>query len=117
MDNCNKQDEEKPTSNIILGLALEYATQPKKQKWKLNREQIEAIINEHLYFNTIHYNKKNKQYSRVEKIGSHWNCYLSVEQQSFCVCEHTDEERARWYAKMLDIAISKIIEETKLPIE
>jgi len=54
-----------------------------------------------------------KRYTRVRKIGGAWHCQLMVGCQGFTVVEGTTRERARWFAKMLGIAIEAIIKESK----
>jgi len=54
-----------------------------------------------------------KRYTRVVKIGGAWRCQLMVGCQGFTVVEDTTRERARWFAKMLDIAIEAIIKEAE----
>jgi hypothetical protein len=54
-----------------------------------------------------------KRYTRVRKTGDRWRCDLLVGCQGFTVIEDTTRERARWFAKMLGIAIEAIIKEAR----
>lgn len=49
-----------------------------------------------------------RRYTRVVKIGDKWNCYLQVDHQGFCVVEQATRRRARWYAKMLAVALTRL---------
>ena len=49
------------------------------------------------------------RYTRVKKIGSKWNTYLQIDHQGFCVAEQTSCLRAKWYSKMLSIALERLI--------
>lgn len=48
--------------------------------------------------------------TRVVKIGRSWNCYLVIDNQSFCVVEDRTKKEAKWYAKMLEIALDRLLE-------
>lgn len=50
-----------------------------------------------------------KRYTRVAKNGRKWDAYLSIDHQEFCVCEQTDYRRAKWFAKMLAIALERFL--------
>jgi hypothetical protein len=54
-----------------------------------------------------------KRYCPIVKTGSAWNCYLAVGNQGFFVVKNTTRERARWFAKMLGLAIEEIIKEAR----
>jgi hypothetical protein len=43
------------------------------------------------------------------KIGEHWNTYLQIDQQGFCVVEQTTRDRAQWFGKMLAIALDRLV--------
>lgn len=49
------------------------------------------------------------KYTRVVKISGKWNAYLQIDQQGFSVCEQTTKARAKWYAKMLAMALERLI--------
>lgn len=49
------------------------------------------------------------RYTRVKKIGKKWNTYFRVDHQEFCVVEQTSYKRARWFRKMLAIAINRML--------
>ena len=51
------------------------------------------------------------RYVRVVKIGDRWNTYLQIDHQGFCVVEQTSHQRARWFGKMLAIAIAVLRED------
>jgi len=50
-----------------------------------------------------------KKYTRVVKTGDAWNTYLQIDQQGFCVVEQTTKRRAEWFARMLAIAIERML--------
>ena len=50
-----------------------------------------------------------KRHTRVVKMGKQWNTYLQIDHQGFCVVENTTKKRADWYAKMLSIALERLI--------
>jgi len=49
------------------------------------------------------------KYTRVVKMDK-WNTHLQIDHQGFIVCFDTTKARAKWYAKMLAIAIKRLIE-------
>ena len=51
-----------------------------------------------------------RKYTRAVKIADKWNTYLQIDHQSFCVVEQTTEKRAKWYEKMMAVALKRIIE-------
>jgi len=50
-----------------------------------------------------------KKYTRVVKMGDKWNTYLQIDHQGFCVVEQTSRKRALWFAKMLAVALDRMI--------
>jgi len=50
------------------------------------------------------------KYTRVVKIGGKWNAYLQIDHQGFTACEQTTKARAKWFAKMLAIALERMVE-------
>ena len=52
-----------------------------------------------------------KRFTRVVKIGDKWNTYLQIDHQSFCVVEQTCHKRAKWFSKMLGVALKRLIEQ------
>lgn len=52
--------------------------------------------------------RMKKKYTRVEKMGDKWNTYLQIDHQGFIVVEQTTNERAKFYAKMLAIALTRV---------
>jgi hypothetical protein len=54
-----------------------------------------------------------KRYTRTVKSGDGWVTYLQIDQQGFCVVDRTTKARAIWYAKMLAIALHRMISEVK----
>ena len=54
-----------------------------------------------------------KRYTRVVKIAGKWNCYLQIDHQGFCVLEGRTKKEANWYAKMLAIALERLVETAK----
>lgn len=52
-----------------------------------------------------------KKYVRVVKIGNKWNTCLQIGHQGFTVVEQTTKRRADWFAKMLTIALGRMIEQ------
>jgi hypothetical protein len=57
--------------------------------------------------------KLRRRYTRVAKLGDKWNTFLQIDHQGFCVVEDTSKVRAQWYAKMLAIALARMIEDSK----
>ena len=55
-------------------------------------------------------NRLRKQYTRVVKIGGAWNTYLTIDHQEFCVVDGTHYGRARWYSRMLAVALARLLE-------
>ena len=51
-----------------------------------------------------------RKYTRVVRCGDGWFTLLSVGVQSFGVVGATSHRRAEWFAKMLAIALAKLIE-------
>jgi hypothetical protein len=51
-----------------------------------------------------------RQYTRVVKMGDKWNAYLQIDHQGFTVVENTSRRRAQWFAKMLAIALERMLE-------
>ena len=49
------------------------------------------------------------RYVRVVKLGGSWNVFLQIDHQGFSVVEQTDKKRADWYAKMLGIALERLV--------
>lgn len=41
-------------------------------------------------------------------MGDKWNAYLQIDHQGFIVVEQTTNERAKFYAKMLAIALTRV---------
>lgn len=56
------------------------------------------------------------QYTRVVKIGDKWTTFLRIDHQEFCVVEQTTAKRAKWFAKMLAIALCRLVK-TEAPHE
>ncbi len=54
-----------------------------------------------------------RRYTRVVKMGDHWNTYLQIDHQGFCVVEQTTRDRARWFGKMLAIALDRMLSANK----
>jgi hypothetical protein len=54
-----------------------------------------------------------KKYTRIAKINNKWNCYLQIDHQGFCVVENRTKKEARWYGKMLSIALDRLIKTAK----
>lgn len=54
-----------------------------------------------------------RRYTRILKVGSRWNTYLKIDDQSFYVVEQTSRARARWFADMLAIALERLIRKEK----
>ena len=50
-----------------------------------------------------------RRYTRVVKMGDHWNTYLQIDHQGFCVVEQTTRERAQWFGKMLAVALDRML--------
>lgn len=50
-----------------------------------------------------------RRYVRTVKIGDHWNTYLQIDHQGFCVVKQTTRERAQWFGKMLAVALDRLI--------
>ena len=59
--------------------------------------------------NTKQISRLKKQYIRVIKMGDKYNCYLQIDHQGFNIVEETSKQRANWYAKMLAIALDRMI--------
>lgn len=57
--------QDAPASNFLLALALEYATQPDKQRWQLDRERVKAILDEHLYCARLAFAPKTVAYEAM----------------------------------------------------
>lgn len=53
------------------------------------------------------------KYTKVVKIAGKWNCYLQIDQQGFCVADNRTKKEAVWYAKMLGIALERLVESVK----
>lgn len=51
------------------------------------------------------------KYTRIVKQDRKYLAYLQIDQQGFCVCPGTTKVRAKWFCKMLAVALSRIIEE------
>ena len=51
-----------------------------------------------------------KRYTRVVNIGGMWNTYLQIDHQGFCVVEQTTRKRAMWFARMLAVALARMME-------
>ena len=54
-------------------------------------------------------NSIRKRYIRTFKVGDGWTTYLQIDHQSFCVVDDTTRERARWFGKMLAIALERML--------
>jgi hypothetical protein len=64
-----------------------------------------------------HLNRLRKQYTRVAKIGGAWNTYLRIDHQEFCVVDGTYYARARWYSRMLAVALARLLEAQKVSLK
>ncbi len=51
------------------------------------------------------------KYTRIVKQDSKNLAYLQIGHQGFCVCPGTTKVRAKWFCKMLAVALSRLIEE------
>ena len=49
------------------------------------------------------------KYTRIVKMDGRWNTHLQIDQQGFIVCFDTTKARAKWYAKMLAMALERLI--------
>ena len=50
------------------------------------------------------------RYTRVVKMGEKWNTYLQIDHQGFCVVEQTTRKGADWFARMLGVALARVVE-------
>ena len=50
-----------------------------------------------------------RRYTRVVKMGDHWNTYLQIDHQGFCVVEQTTRARAQWFGRMLAVALDRML--------
>lgn len=51
-----------------------------------------------------------KRYTRAVKYGrGNWSAFLAVDGQSFCIASNTNEQRARWFRRMLGIALTNLV--------
>jgi hypothetical protein len=50
-----------------------------------------------------------KRYVRTVKIGHAWDTYLQIDHQGFCVVDRTTRERARWFGRMLAVALARML--------
>ena len=51
------------------------------------------------------------KYTRIVKQDSKYLACLQIDHQGFCVCPGTTKVRAKWFCKMLAIALSRFLEE------
>lgn len=51
-----------------------------------------------------------RRYVKVVRRGEHWAALLEIDHQSFYVVENTTKSRAQWFAKMLTVALARMIE-------
>jgi len=50
-----------------------------------------------------------RKYTRVVKLGPGWDTVLQIDHQGFSVVERATKARAQWYAKMLAIALERLL--------
>ena len=50
-----------------------------------------------------------KRYVVTTKNGDRWCTYLQIDHQGFAVVEQTTRKRARWFGKMLTIALERMV--------
>ena len=53
------------------------------------------------------------KYTRVVKIAGKWNCYLQIDHQGFCIVDNRTKKEANWYAKMIGIALERLVASVK----
>lgn len=57
-----------------------------------------------------------RRYTRVVRLAGQWFTYLQIDHQGFLVVESRSKKRAQWFAKMLGIALARMVEkETTKP--
>lgn len=57
-----------------------------------------------------------KRYTRVVKMDKAYNTYLQIDHQGFCVANQVEDKKdALWYARMVAIALKRMIDSNQKP--
>jgi hypothetical protein len=54
-----------------------------------------------------------RRYTRVVKACDKWNTFLQIDHQGFYVVAQTSKREAQWFARMLGIALARLVEKEK----